>query len=185
MVMTWNAEADAKLFLGVLNQLKDAKLKLDHEKLAEFMGPDCIPGAISNRINRLRKAAESQMGGAAATPAGSPSGATKSSGQAGEENDEEAGSLGKGSPQKRKAVGKPRGGGAGRGRGGKKAKSQTHADMEAGAASDSDDLGEKMDKTESAVKDEVEVKTDIKHEDELALEKDIAARMIVGDDEIA
>ncbi|RDW70905.1 uncharacterized protein DSM5745_08416 [Aspergillus mulundensis] len=65
MVMTWNAESDARLFLGVLNQLRDAKLKLDNQKLAEFMGPDCLPGAIVNRIARLRRMAEAEGGGSA------------------------------------------------------------------------------------------------------------------------
>ncbi|KAL2810716.1 hypothetical protein BJX63DRAFT_433956 [Aspergillus granulosus] len=78
MVMTWNAEADAKLFLGVLNLLQDSKTKLDCEYLANFMGPglplptrlytnspnkmkcelDCLPGAIKNRIARLKRMAE-------------------------------------------------------------------------------------------------------------------------------
>ncbi|KAL4776751.1 hypothetical protein BDW60DRAFT_202857 [Aspergillus nidulans var. acristatus] len=50
MPMNWNIDADAKatptnaksseqLFLGILNQLRDAKFKLDTKKLAEFMVP--------------------------------------------------------------------------------------------------------------------------------------------------
>ncbi|KAL3492793.1 hypothetical protein BJX62DRAFT_235950 [Aspergillus germanicus] len=58
MVMTWNAEADAKLFQGVLNLLRDSKIKLDYEYLAGFMGPDCLPGAVQNRIVRLKRMAE-------------------------------------------------------------------------------------------------------------------------------
>ncbi|KAL3439142.1 hypothetical protein BDV09DRAFT_158290 [Aspergillus tetrazonus] len=37
--MNWNTDADAKLFFGILNQLRDAKFKLDTKKLAEFMVP--------------------------------------------------------------------------------------------------------------------------------------------------
>ncbi|KAL2831887.1 hypothetical protein BJY01DRAFT_254106 [Aspergillus pseudoustus] len=97
MVMAWNAEADAKLFLGVLNLLKDSKTKLDCEYLAKFMGPDCLPGAVQNRIVRLKRMAE--KGGAAADGAGP-----------GAENaDEDAATAdGQVSPQKRKA-GRPRG----------------------------------------------------------------------------
>ncbi|KAL2862316.1 uncharacterized protein BJX67DRAFT_366487 [Aspergillus lucknowensis] len=58
MPMTWNAEADAKLFLGVLNLLKDSKVKLDYDYLAKFMGSDCLPGAVQNRIVRLKRKAE-------------------------------------------------------------------------------------------------------------------------------
>ncbi|KAL2830872.1 hypothetical protein BDW59DRAFT_158307 [Aspergillus cavernicola] len=63
MPMSWNAEADAKLLLAVLNQVKDAKLKLDYVKIAQFMGSDCIPGAVQNRIVRLRRKAEGGDGG--------------------------------------------------------------------------------------------------------------------------
>ncbi|KAL3452070.1 hypothetical protein BJX65DRAFT_303783 [Aspergillus insuetus] len=58
MVMTWTAEADAKLFQGVLNLLRDSKIKLDYDYLAGFMGPDCLPGAVQNRIVRLKRMAE-------------------------------------------------------------------------------------------------------------------------------
>ncbi|PTU25362.1 hypothetical protein P175DRAFT_0539748 [Aspergillus ochraceoroseus IBT 24754] len=58
MPMVWNSEADAKLLLGIFNQLRDAKLKLDIDKLAAFMGSDCLPGAVQNRLVRLRKKAE-------------------------------------------------------------------------------------------------------------------------------
>ncbi|KAI9926264.1 hypothetical protein ASPWEDRAFT_174993 [Aspergillus wentii DTO 134E9] len=72
-MVIWNSDADAKLFLGVLNQLKDAKLNIDYAKLAEFMGPDCLVGAVKNRIVRLRKQAEeSSSPGAASEGDGSP-----------------------------------------------------------------------------------------------------------------
>ncbi|KAL4919852.1 hypothetical protein BDW62DRAFT_199573 [Aspergillus aurantiobrunneus] len=99
MPMNWNAEADAKLFLGVLNQLKDAKLKLDYNKLAEFMGTDCLPGAVHNRIVRLRRKAEVGLSGA------------DDAGEAEREGDG-AGGIGDGSPQKRKVQRKPKGSGA-------------------------------------------------------------------------
>ncbi|KAI9036117.1 uncharacterized protein KD926_002258 [Aspergillus affinis] len=79
MPMTWNADSDAKvtpppivfevltdveskiiqLFLGVLAQFKPLKMKLDYEALAKYMGSDCTPCAIENRLVRLRRQMES------------------------------------------------------------------------------------------------------------------------------
>ncbi|KAL4879730.1 hypothetical protein BJY04DRAFT_219816 [Aspergillus karnatakaensis] len=39
MPMTWNAEANAKFVLGILDQLKQQNVKLSYQKLADFMGP--------------------------------------------------------------------------------------------------------------------------------------------------
>ncbi|CEL03132.1 hypothetical protein ASPCAL04289 [Aspergillus calidoustus] len=143
MVMNWNSEADAKLFQGVLNLLRDSKIKLDYEYLAGFMGPgsfpplkttcrlyyihpplffvyssylirnlghfthstnshletDCLPGAVQNRIVRLKRMAEK-----------GPSNDDSASGENVDEKTEGAGSEGQAqaSPAKRKG-GRPRG----------------------------------------------------------------------------
>ncbi|KAL2853576.1 hypothetical protein BJX68DRAFT_265043 [Aspergillus pseudodeflectus] len=99
MVMNWNSEADAKLFQGVLNLLRDSKIKLDYEYLAGFMGPDCLPGAVQNRIIRLKRMAEK-----------GPSNDDSASGENVNEKTEGAGSEGQAqaSPAKRKG-GRPKG----------------------------------------------------------------------------
>ncbi|PYH65762.1 uncharacterized protein BO88DRAFT_418404 [Aspergillus vadensis CBS 113365] len=56
--MIWSSEADAKLFVGVLNQLR-GKLKLDYQELAMHMGGDCTSCAVEQRMVRLRKQAAS------------------------------------------------------------------------------------------------------------------------------
>ncbi|GKZ24669.1 hypothetical protein AbraIFM66951_011940 [Aspergillus brasiliensis] len=56
--MIWSSEADAKLFVGVLNQLR-GKLKLDYQDLAMHMGGDCTPCAVEQRMIRLRRLATS------------------------------------------------------------------------------------------------------------------------------
>ncbi|KAL4784218.1 hypothetical protein BJX76DRAFT_357294 [Aspergillus varians] len=103
MVMTWNSETDAQLFLGVLYQLRDAKVKLDYEKLAQFMGPECIAGAVQNRIVRLKKKVEAIMGGEDAADAGGANGEASSPGGGG------GGVVSDASPRKRKAMRKPKG----------------------------------------------------------------------------
>ncbi|CAI7654569.1 unnamed protein product [Penicillium pancosmium] len=60
MPRVWNAEADAKLFCGVLAQLQDTNTRLDYDALAKYMGPDCVVGAVKNRMNRLKAAARSE-----------------------------------------------------------------------------------------------------------------------------
>ncbi|PYH34165.1 uncharacterized protein BO87DRAFT_386660 [Aspergillus neoniger CBS 115656] len=56
--MIWSSEADAKLFVGVLNQLR-GKLKVDYQELATHMGGDCTSCAVEQRMIRLRKQAAS------------------------------------------------------------------------------------------------------------------------------
>ncbi|OJJ62095.1 hypothetical protein ASPSYDRAFT_129001 [Aspergillus sydowii CBS 593.65] len=102
MPMIWNAEADAKLFLGVLNQVKDANVKLDCKKLADFMGPDCIAGAVQNRLVRLKKKAEADMGGSVSASPAAANGA-ETAGPA-EGNGGGAVEISTGSPKKRKAA---------------------------------------------------------------------------------
>jgi hypothetical protein len=87
-----------KLFLGVLAQLKNHNLKLDYKMLAEYMGPgipprspglrkerqpanrtaECSVPAVKQRVQKLRRDAESPPSGdgngAAAAPAASPAG---------------------------------------------------------------------------------------------------------------
>ncbi|KAL4872548.1 hypothetical protein BDV12DRAFT_193266 [Aspergillus spectabilis] len=99
MRMIWNAEADAKLLLGVLEQIKDAKIALDNKKLAEFMGPDCLPGAVVNRIVRLKR-----KGGAEGASTGTGTTTIADSG----EGEEDAGGASDATLQKRKVVRKPR-----------------------------------------------------------------------------
>ncbi|KAI9375933.1 hypothetical protein BJX61DRAFT_539389 [Aspergillus egyptiacus] len=57
MPMTWTAESNAKLFLGVLELLKHQNVKLDYGWLAEYMGPDCTKRAIDHQIQKLKKQA--------------------------------------------------------------------------------------------------------------------------------
>ncbi|PYH79411.1 hypothetical protein BO82DRAFT_404264 [Aspergillus uvarum CBS 121591] len=58
MPMQWTSEADAKLFVGVLNQCH-GQLKLDTQKLAQHMGGDCTACAIEQRIAKLKRHAKS------------------------------------------------------------------------------------------------------------------------------
>ncbi|KAB8076584.1 hypothetical protein BDV29DRAFT_154602 [Aspergillus leporis] len=58
MPFTWTREADAKLFLGFLEQWKDAKIRIDYEKLAAVMGSGVTACAVQNHIIRLRQVAE-------------------------------------------------------------------------------------------------------------------------------
>ncbi|KAL4873484.1 hypothetical protein BDV12DRAFT_160120 [Aspergillus spectabilis] len=65
MPMTWNAEAEAKLFLGVLDQVRGAKL--DYKALAAFMGPNCSVAALQQKIFRLRREAGTPVSSPAKT----------------------------------------------------------------------------------------------------------------------
>ncbi|RDW76824.1 uncharacterized protein DSM5745_06816 [Aspergillus mulundensis] len=65
MPMTWTPEANAKLFLGVLEQLRETNVKLSYKRLAEYMGADCTPKSIDNQMQKLRK--QAGAGAAAAT----------------------------------------------------------------------------------------------------------------------
>ncbi|RAH51458.1 uncharacterized protein BO95DRAFT_509981 [Aspergillus brunneoviolaceus CBS 621.78] len=57
MPVQWTSEADAKLFVGVLNQCH-GQLKLDCQKLAQHMGGDCTACAIEQRIAKLKRHAK-------------------------------------------------------------------------------------------------------------------------------
>ncbi|KAL4904996.1 hypothetical protein BDW74DRAFT_178562 [Aspergillus multicolor] len=132
MVMNWNAESDARLFLGVLNQLRDAKLKLDNQKLAEFMGPDCLPGAIVNRIVRLRRMAEAETGPGSAEGDGSANN-DRAADATGDSETTPQVSLQK---EKRKVGRKPRGAAAAAAAASTANGAEATADTEAGAGTD-------------------------------------------------
>ncbi|OJK03960.1 hypothetical protein ASPACDRAFT_57313 [Aspergillus aculeatus ATCC 16872] len=57
MPVQWTSEADAKLFVGVLNQCH-GQLKLDSQRLAQHMGGDCTACAIEQRIAKLKRHAK-------------------------------------------------------------------------------------------------------------------------------
>ncbi|RAL16041.1 uncharacterized protein BO97DRAFT_459098 [Aspergillus homomorphus CBS 101889] len=57
MPMQWTSEADAKLFVGVLNQCS-GQMKLDTKQLAQYMGADCTPCAVEQRMVKLKKQAK-------------------------------------------------------------------------------------------------------------------------------
>ncbi|KAL2793935.1 hypothetical protein BJX66DRAFT_305116 [Aspergillus keveii] len=62
-MMIWNAEANVKLLVGMLAQLRDQSVKLDYKKLAEHMGPECNAKSVMNQFTRLKKqAAEAAEG---------------------------------------------------------------------------------------------------------------------------
>ncbi|KAL2856448.1 hypothetical protein BJY01DRAFT_242783 [Aspergillus pseudoustus] len=106
MPMNWTPEKNTKLFLGVLEQAREQNLKLNHRRLAEYMGPDCTWKAIEGQIAKLKKQASqdpnetsastsvSGAGSAPSTPAATP----KKRGASGTP----AKTGGAGSPQKRK-----------------------------------------------------------------------------------
>ncbi|GLA20990.1 hypothetical protein AnigIFM62618_009964 [Aspergillus niger] len=74
--MIWSSEADAKLFVGVLNQLR-GKLKLDYQELAMHMGGDCTSCAVEQRMVRLRRmATAASMASSSATGGGSSTNTT-------------------------------------------------------------------------------------------------------------
>ncbi|OJJ59182.1 hypothetical protein ASPSYDRAFT_105027, partial [Aspergillus sydowii CBS 593.65] len=77
MPMNWTAEANAKLLLGVLDQLKEMNVKLNYQKLATHMGSECNKKSIENQLGKLRKMAggdsnNNSAPGTPATPAGTP-----------------------------------------------------------------------------------------------------------------
>ncbi|KAL6235761.1 hypothetical protein BDW75DRAFT_239856 [Aspergillus navahoensis] len=53
MPMTWNAEAEARLLLGILAQVKG--VRLDYKALAAHMGPACSVAALHQHIFKLRR----------------------------------------------------------------------------------------------------------------------------------
>ncbi|KAJ5989197.1 hypothetical protein N7481_004407 [Penicillium waksmanii] len=56
MTITWNAEADAKLLVGIITTSNTA---IDFEKVAEFMGQGKYPPtvALKHRIQRIKEKA--------------------------------------------------------------------------------------------------------------------------------
>ncbi|PLB42641.1 uncharacterized protein BDW47DRAFT_121743 [Aspergillus candidus] len=87
MPMTWNGDTNAKLFLGVLSQLKNLKLKLDYKELSEYMGPgECSVRAVQQQIDKLRKQVEEQNGAANDDAATSPKPSTPSKRKSGKDN---------------------------------------------------------------------------------------------------
>ncbi|PWY68394.1 hypothetical protein BO70DRAFT_366062 [Aspergillus heteromorphus CBS 117.55] len=73
MPIQWTADADAKLFLGVLIQMR-GRVKLDYEDLAAHMGSDCTACAVEQRIVKLKKQVAGKAGSPsnASTPATTP-----------------------------------------------------------------------------------------------------------------
>ncbi|KAJ9498487.1 hypothetical protein H2202_006174 [Exophiala xenobiotica] len=55
MPMTWNADADAKLFAAVL---ATSAVKVEYEVVAQLMGPDCTKKAITHRISSIKAKAK-------------------------------------------------------------------------------------------------------------------------------
>ncbi|KAL2826600.1 hypothetical protein BDW59DRAFT_160793 [Aspergillus cavernicola] len=80
MVMNWTTEANTKLFIGILEQLKNQSMKLDYKGLAEHMGPECSVKSIQNQFTRLKKqAAEEYAGQSSGQSAGASSPAAPAS----------------------------------------------------------------------------------------------------------
>ncbi|KAI9367991.1 hypothetical protein BJX61DRAFT_546957 [Aspergillus egyptiacus] len=55
--MSWTPESNAKLLIGILQQLKDQNVKLNYQTLAEYMGPECNRKSIENQMTKLKKQA--------------------------------------------------------------------------------------------------------------------------------
>ncbi|KAI9369104.1 hypothetical protein BJX61DRAFT_178343 [Aspergillus egyptiacus] len=70
MPISWDAEAETRLLLGVLEQFKGARL--DYKALAEYMGPDCSIPAVKQHICKLRREAGSSAYGRGRTSTGNP-----------------------------------------------------------------------------------------------------------------
>ncbi|RAH77245.1 hypothetical protein BO86DRAFT_403955 [Aspergillus japonicus CBS 114.51] len=71
MPVTWNSEANARLFLGVLTQLKNQSIKLDYTALANSVGQGCTVRAVQQQMDKLRKQV-SDGSSNPATPVGTP-----------------------------------------------------------------------------------------------------------------
>ncbi|KAL2835540.1 hypothetical protein BJY01DRAFT_75672 [Aspergillus pseudoustus] len=69
MPIAWTGEAEARLLLGILDQLKG--VKLDYKALAAYMGPGCTVPALHQHLFKLRREAGA-AGAALGKPAGSP-----------------------------------------------------------------------------------------------------------------
>ncbi|KAL4814456.1 hypothetical protein BDW67DRAFT_186658 [Aspergillus spinulosporus] len=74
--MSWTPEANAKVFIGVLEQIKTQSVKLDYKALAEHMGPvspltflsrlECNAKSVQNQFTKLKKQAAEEYGYAGA-----------------------------------------------------------------------------------------------------------------------
>ncbi|KAL4994944.1 hypothetical protein BDV10DRAFT_188573 [Aspergillus recurvatus] len=62
MPMNWTAEANAKLFIGVLEQIKTQSIRLDYKALAEHMGPECNAKSVQNQFTKLKKQGAEKSG---------------------------------------------------------------------------------------------------------------------------
>ncbi|KAL2803062.1 hypothetical protein BJX63DRAFT_437274 [Aspergillus granulosus] len=70
MPISWTAEAEARLLLGILDQLKG--VKLDYKALAAYMGPGCTVPALHQHLFKLRREAGT-AGAALGKPTSRPS----------------------------------------------------------------------------------------------------------------
>ncbi|KAL4782550.1 hypothetical protein BJX76DRAFT_358815 [Aspergillus varians] len=100
MPMTWNAEANAKLLLGIMEQLKEMDVKLNYPKLAAYMGPECSNRAIDHQLLKLKKMASGDSKGQS-TP-GTPGTPAKSTTPAGTPRKRRAPAGVKSTPSKKK-----------------------------------------------------------------------------------
>ncbi|KAL4971919.1 hypothetical protein BDW66DRAFT_163310 [Aspergillus desertorum] len=66
MPMSWTAEANAKLLIGVLEQIKTQSVRLDYKALAEHMGPECNARSVQNQFTKLKKQAAEEFRNAGA-----------------------------------------------------------------------------------------------------------------------
>ncbi|KAJ9295270.1 hypothetical protein DTO271G3_6093 [Paecilomyces variotii] len=60
MPMSWNAEADARLLVAIIAV---GNVKMDYDKLSEYMGGDCTAYAIQHRIRKLKEKANGKASG--------------------------------------------------------------------------------------------------------------------------
>ncbi|KAJ9273026.1 hypothetical protein DTO212C5_947 [Paecilomyces variotii] len=96
MPMSWNAEADARLLVAIIAV---GNVKMDYDKLSEYMGGDCTAYAIQHRIRKLKDKANGKASGS--TP-NTPSKRKKRS-NAKTDNDEESEAADPITPKKIKA----------------------------------------------------------------------------------
>ncbi|EXJ85933.1 hypothetical protein A1O1_06302 [Capronia coronata CBS 617.96] len=87
MPMTWDADADAKLFAAVL---ATSEVKINNGAVAEMMGPDCTAKAIIHRIAKIKDIARSLSDGSSTstTPTKSPAKRARGKGKAADDDNE-------------------------------------------------------------------------------------------------
>ncbi|KAL3461297.1 hypothetical protein BJX64DRAFT_163324 [Aspergillus heterothallicus] len=81
MPISWTAEAETKLLLGILDQFKGAKI--DYKALAAYMGPGCTVSALHQHMFKLRReavAAGANLGKPAGRSPSTPSPSKRSKG---------------------------------------------------------------------------------------------------------